>query len=101
VVNLPRDRAINLKPWRDKHQFRAFADGRHRRHCRPNSELARLIARGRDNAALRAMSDRHRLALEIWIVALLNGRIESVHIDVKDLANPSLVHWNMLADLER
>src|SRR5579872_7446885 len=97
VVNLPRDRAINLKTWWDKHQFRAFADGRHRRHCRPNAELARLIARGRDNAALRAMSDRHRLTPEIWIVALLNGRIESVHINVNDFSNRRVAHDDELS----
>jgi hypothetical protein len=34
------------------------------------------------------MADRHWLTLEGRIVALLDRRVESVHVDVNDLANP-------------
>jgi hypothetical protein len=33
-----------------------------------------------------ADADRHRLALELRIIALLDRRVEGVHVDMDDLA---------------
>ena len=38
------------------------------------------------------MTDRDRPAFESGVVTLLDGRIEGVHVDVDDLADPLSVH---------
>jgi hypothetical protein len=55
-------------------------------------ETSRLVARRGNDAAFGRIADRHRLALESRIVALLHRRIERIHVDVDDLANPPFVH---------
>ena len=44
------------------------------------------------HASLGAMANRDRATPKVWVVALLNRRIERVHVDVDDLANPPFVH---------
>src|SRR5262249_41674521 len=52
-------------------------------------ERPRLVARRRDHTAARGLAaDGDRLAAERRLVPLLNGRVERVHIDVKDPSNP-------------
>src|SRR6185503_4418159 len=52
---------------------------------RSHAELARLVARRRNDAALRRIAaDRDRLAAQRWIIALLDGRVERVHVDMKN-----------------
>jgi hypothetical protein len=51
-----------------------------------------LIARCGDDAASRLMADCDWLILKIRIVALLDRHVESVHVDVSDLANPPFIH---------
>jgi UDP-N-acetylmuramyl tripeptide synthase len=44
------------------------------------------------------MADCDWLTLEGRIVALLDRRVEGVHVDVNDLANPPFVHlWRPIA----
>ena len=44
------------------------------------------------------MADCDWLTLEGRIIALLNRRVESVHVDVNDFANPPFVHlWRLIA----
>jgi hypothetical protein len=47
------------------------------------------------------MADRHWLTLESRIVALLDRRVESVHVDVDDLANSPFVHRRRLTRVSR
>jgi hypothetical protein len=42
------------------------------------------------------MADCDWLTLQGRIIALLDRRVESVHVDVNDLANPTLVHLRRL-----
>jgi hypothetical protein len=51
-----------------------------------NAKFPRLIARCRHHAALTRTADRDRLAAQIRIIALLDRRIEGIHIDMDDLA---------------
>src|SRR5690606_41906741 len=53
-----------------------------------DAELARLVACRRDHAAPARPADRHRLAAQLGIVALLHAGEEGVHVDVDDLAQP-------------
>jgi hypothetical protein len=52
--------------------------------CTPN--FAGLITRGSYNTARARAADSDRNATQRRIVALLHGRVESVHIDVDDTA---------------
>ncbi len=70
-------------------------------HRRANREASRLVTRRSNHAPLCWEEDRHRSTHDSGIVALFDRRIERVHIDVDDLANPPLVHRDMLPDLER
>ena len=50
-----------------------------------HAEGARFVARGRDDAAAIGLpADRERLAAQRRVVALLDRRVERVHVDVKD-----------------
>jgi hypothetical protein len=50
-------------------------------------ERARLVARGRDDAAaVRLTADGDRLAAQRRIVALFNRCVERVHVEVEDAA---------------
>ncbi|MGY4484299.1 hypothetical protein ACVWWR_003490 [Bradyrhizobium sp. LM3.2] len=59
----------------------------HGRHGRANAERAGLIAGGRDDAAFRGASHCNRLSAQVRIIALFHGRIESIHVDMDDLAD--------------
>src|SRR5258706_1089647 len=55
------------------------------RHGRVDAELARLVRRRRNHAALVALpTDDHGLALQTRIEELLHGHEERVHVEVKD-----------------
>ena len=55
---------------------------------RAHAKRARLVAGRRDHAALgRIAADDDRLAAQRRVVALLDGRIERVHVDVQDAAH--------------
>ena len=63
-------------------------DGLGHRHRRAHAERARLVARRRhDAAAVGLAADRQRLAAQRRVVALLDRRVERVHVDVKDPAH--------------
>src|SRR5438552_2647104 len=50
-------------------------------------ELAGLIRRGADDAALARPADDHRLAAQVGLIALLDRRVECVHVDMNDFAH--------------
>ena len=51
-----------------------------------HAELAHFIARRRDDAAVAAATDDDGLAAQLGSVALLDGRVERVHVHVQDRA---------------
>ena len=57
------------------------------RHRRTDAESARLVTRGGDHAPSADTADDHRLATQRWLVALLNRRIEGIHVDMDDLSH--------------
>ena len=84
-ADLVRDRAIGVEARLDEDELGAAALGGDRGHGRADAVFARLVARRRDHAAHLA-ADRDRLAPQLRIVALLDRRIEGVHVDMDDLA---------------
>ena len=57
-----------------------------RGHRRANPELACLIARSGDDTALLRAAHGDRLATQVRIAPLLHRRVESIHVDMDDLA---------------
>ena len=49
-----------------------------------DAELARLIAGSGDDTSLVGMTDGDRLAAQFGIVALFNGGVEGIHVDMYD-----------------
>ncbi len=85
-MDLPGYGSVDVKPWRDEDQVRTLATGGDRGHGGPNAEFARLVTCGSDNPAFAAASDSDRAATQVRVIALFNGRVESVHVDVDDTA---------------
>ena len=99
-VDLPRDGAIDVEARRHEHQFGALAHRRDRRHGRADAEGARLVARRGHDPPLGAVSDRDGTPSKRRDITLFDRRIERVHVDVDDLANPPFVHrrmWSLTA----
>jgi hypothetical protein len=94
-MDLLRDGPVNVEPRRDEHELWTPPHRDRRWHRGANPEAPRFVTRSSDHASLRRVADRHRSILEIRVVTLLDGGIESVHVDVNDLANPSLAHWSI------
>jgi hypothetical protein len=84
--DLQRDRLVGVEPRLHEDQIRAFPLGRDRLHRRMNAELPRFVACGRDDAVLARSADRNRLRAQFRIVALFDGCIERIHIDMDDFA---------------
>src|SRR6266851_2425982 len=64
----------------------ALPAGRDRGHCRVHTKFARLVTRGSHHTARACAANSDRNPAQCRIVALLHGRVESVHIDVDDAA---------------
>ena len=73
-------------PRLDEDQLRAEFHRLAARHRAVHAEGARLVARGRDDAAALGVADRHRAAAQRGVVALLDRGVEGVHVDVDDAA---------------
>jgi hypothetical protein len=54
-----------------------------------HAERARFVACRRDDAAFARSADRHRLAAQLGIIALFHRRVERVHVDMDDFAEPA------------
>jgi hypothetical protein len=54
-----------------------------------HAKLPCLVACCRDDAALARSADRDRLAAQLRIVALFDGCVERIHIDMNDFAPAS------------
>jgi hypothetical protein len=84
-ISLLGDQLVDLEARLHENEVGALPARRHRRHRRPYPKLAGFVACRRHDAPLAGSADGDRLATEIWIVALLDGCVEGVHIDVDDL----------------
>ena len=85
VLDLPGDRGIVLHPHGQEDAVRAEPTGRDDRHGAMDAKGAGLIRRRRDDAtALHAAADDDRLAPQLRPVALLDGRVEGVHVGMQD-----------------
>ena len=86
--NQIRGGSVSCKIRRHDDQFRAQPDRLRHRHRRVHAVFPRLVAGRRDDAALvRPAADRKRPASQRRIVALLDRRIERIHVDVKNPAH--------------
>ncbi len=82
-----RCRLVTGEVGTDDRQRGAQPDGLRHRHRRVNTEHARLVAGGgHDTALVGAATDDDGSAAKRRIVALLDRRVEGIHVDVK---NPS------------
>ena len=86
LPDLERDRLVDVEPRLYENQIRAFSLSRERRHRGAHAELARFVARGRDDAAFPRSADRDRLPTQRRIVALFDRCVERIHVDMDDLA---------------
>jgi hypothetical protein len=75
---------------RDEDGLRAEAFGGDGGHGRADAVLAGLVGCGTDDGALALPSDDDGTAAEVGRVALLDGGVEGVHVDVDDLARRGL-----------
>ena len=84
------DLGIDLHARLHDHRVGAELQRLEHRHGRAHAADARDVAGGRDHAAPPAADD-DRLALELGIVALLDGGIEGIAIHVRDGQRPELL----------
>src|SRR5262249_27168541 len=106
-ANLRRNLFIDIEPRLDQNKFRASPVRRYRRHGRAGTEFARFIARGRHHAPLERAADGNRLATQLRIVALFDGREDasmSIWItlrmsDASCIARASIT-WNALLPIK-
>src|ERR1700730_13758486 len=84
-ADLLGDRLVDLEARLDKDQIWTLPLRGDRRHRRAHTELARLIACRRDDAALPRSTHGDRLAAQFRVVALFDRRVERIHVDVDDL----------------
>ena len=84
LVDLGRHFLVDLEAGRHEDESGAQAEGADRRHGGVDSETAGLVAGGgHDSPPLRA-ADGDGLAAVLGVVALLDGGVEGVHVDVYD-----------------
>ena len=86
VAYLLRHLLVDLHPSRYENQFRAQLACTGRCHGRADAKLACLIACRRHNTPFFFASYGNRFATQLRVVALFNGGIEGVHVDVDDFA---------------
>src|SRR5215472_8632720 len=84
--DLQRDCLVGIEPRLDEDQIGALSLGGDRGHRRMNAKLPCLVACRRDHAALARSANRDRLAAQIRVIALFDGCVESIHVDMDDLA---------------
>src|SRR5262245_56030706 len=85
-----RNSPIDVEPRLHEDELWALPPGDHRSHGGPHAEATSLVARGCNNTARSRAADGDRLAPELRIVPLLDGSVKRVHIDMNDLAVPSI-----------
>ena len=94
LADLARDGAVAGEVGRDEDGVWAEALGADGGHGGADAEGSGFIGGGADDGAVAAPGDDDGFAAEGGIVALLDGGVEGVHVDVNDLAGGHL--WNMV-----
>ena len=94
VSDLARDGSIASEVGRDEDCRGAEALGTDGGHCGSHTEGSGFVGGCADDGAVAAPGNDYGFAAERWVVALLDGGIEGVHVDVNDLADGHL--WNMV-----
>src|SRR5207249_677005 len=89
---LPGDRLVDVEARLDEDQLGTLIPGGERGHGRTYAELSRFVGRRGNHAAQLRAANRYGLAAQLGIVALLDRRIERVHVDVDDLADRLVGH---------
>src|SRR4029077_12220314 len=80
-ANLESDRAVFCHVGSDDHRVRARLERLEHWHGRADAVEPRDVAAGEHDAAMSAADD-HRPVEQLWMVSLLDRRIEGVAIDV-------------------
>ncbi len=91
LAHVPRRGAIAREIGRHEHGVGTEPLGARRRHRRAHAERARLVRGCANDRALAAPRHDDRPSAQRWIVALLDGGVERIHVDVDDLAH--VVGW--------
>ena len=86
LEDLGRDRRVSVVARRNDDRLRAQSQRLAHRLRRVTAVLSRLVAGGRDDAAVAGAADQHRLAAQLGRVTHLDRREEGVHVDVQDRA---------------
>lgn len=86
AMNLCRHAPVNLHAPGHENQVGTQPHGPDRRHSRTDTVLSRLVAGRGYHAPALGTADNQRTAPVLGMVALLDGGIESVHVDMYDLA---------------
>src|SRR6185436_481535 len=79
---------VERVPRPQEDRMRAPPERLRTRHRRVDPELARLVVRGRDDAATARIADDERLRPQLRLLELLDGREERVQIKVGDDHGP-------------
>jgi hypothetical protein len=84
AANLSADGRVVSHANRKKDSVRTKSARRSGRHGAVNAERPRFVGRGTNDAAIADAADDDRFAAQLEMIALLDGRIEGVHVYVKD-----------------
>jgi hypothetical protein len=82
---LKRDLFVNVETWLHEQELRASPFRDDGSHGGMDPEAARFIARRSHDPTLPRATNGHRLTPQLGIVALLDRRIERIHVDMNDL----------------
>ena len=93
ILALLRDGAVLGEIGMDDHERRAQPDRSRHRDRGAHAEGSRLVAGRRDDAALVGVAaDDNGQPAQRRVVALLDGRVERIHVEMDDLADVFLGH---------
>jgi len=84
--DLKRDLFVNVETWLHEQELGASPFRGDGSHGGMDPEAARLIARRSHDATLLRATNGHRLTPQLGIIALLDRRIERIHVDMDDLS---------------
>jgi hypothetical protein len=84
LAHLSGNSPIARKIWRQEYSVRTETLGANRGHSGTHAELSGLVRSSANDRAVPAPRDDDRLAAQLRIVPLLDGRVEGVHVDVYD-----------------
>src|SRR5260370_2178060 len=91
---LARDGPIARKIRGQEHSVRTEMFGAHGGHSGTHAELSGLVRSSANHRAVPAPRDNDGLAAQLWIIPLLDGCVECVHVDVHDFAGWHI--WTIL-----